>query len=85
MVGTSRNSVTELELAGTFDANHLSLSIKGDGSALPQESAKLPNVMLESLRHRIRAIGGTMQLASPANGGFFLSLSAPMANIVGIL
>jgi signal transduction histidine kinase len=84
VVGMERRDVTELELTGSIDDKDLSLRLAGDGGDLPDVPTDIANLMLESLRHRIRTLGGTVRLESPPHGGIVLAISAPLANVVSI-
>jgi signal transduction histidine kinase len=81
VVGMERRDVTELELAGSMDDKELSLRLAGDGGDLPAMPTDIPNLMLESLRHRIRNLGGAVQVETRPSGGILLAMTAPMANV----
>jgi signal transduction histidine kinase len=82
VVGMERRDVTQLELAGSMDDLELALQLAGDGGDLPDLPTATANLMLESLRHRIRTLGGTVHVDSPAEGGIVLSIRTPTANII---
>lgn len=82
VVGTSRSSVTELVLAGSIDDKEISLRLAADGGLLPDRPTDVANLMLESLRQRMRTLGGTVRVENPSCGGVVLAMSAPIANLV---
>jgi signal transduction histidine kinase len=82
-VGIERPEVTHLELTGSMDDTALSLQITGDGRGLSNNKAsEITNLVLESIRHRIRALGGAVILQTPSKGGIVLAMTAPVANVV---
>ncbi len=84
IVGIDRCSVTELELIGSMDDKQLSLRFAADGGVLPERPTDVANLMLESLRHRIRTLGGAVQVQNPPSGGIVVVISAPTANVTAI-
>jgi signal transduction histidine kinase len=81
VIGLERDAVTAIELVGTIDDDALSIQVRGDGANLVDEPQNLSSLTLESIRHRIRALGGVIDVAHPANGGIIVRLSTPIANI----
>ena len=81
VVGLNRCSVTELEFDGSVDDNELSLTLVADGGMLPERPSDITNLMLESLRQRIRNLGGMVRIENPSSGGILLVMSAPMAKV----
>jgi signal transduction histidine kinase len=81
-IGLERDAVTELELRATIEDNVLSIEVRGDGATLVDEPQNLGHLTLESIRHRIRALGGAVSVHHPAEGGILLEVSTPIANIV---
>lgn len=81
VVGIDRCSVTELELIGSVDDKHLWLRFAADGGVLSDRPTDIANLMLESLRHRIRALGGVVRVENPPSGGIVVTISAPTANV----
>jgi signal transduction histidine kinase len=81
VIGLERDAVTAIELVGTIDAKALSIQVRGDGAKFVDEPQNLGSLSLESLRHRIRALGGVVNVAHPANGGIIVEVSTPIAQI----
>jgi signal transduction histidine kinase len=81
LVGLERPQVTEVNLIGKLDDDELSFKIEGDGERVPDDPNDLANLTLESIRHRIRALGGTVIVESPPQGGVLLVMSTPLANV----
>jgi signal transduction histidine kinase len=81
-IGVERPGVTQLELAGSMDGSALCLQISGDGKGLSDQASEITNLVLESIRHRIRALGGAVTLQNPSQGGIVLAMSAPLANVI---
>jgi len=81
-VGIERPEVTRLDLCGSMDDTALSLRITGDGRGLSDNASEITNLVLESIRHRIRALGGAVTLRNRSQGGIVLALTAPLANVV---
>jgi signal transduction histidine kinase len=80
-VGLERPDVTELALVGSTDDKTLSLRLASNGNDLPAEPTDIANLILESLRHRMRTLGGTVQVQANPKGGVLLAISAPLANV----
>jgi signal transduction histidine kinase len=81
IVGIDRCSVTELELVGSMDDKQLYLRFAADGGLLSDRPNDVANLMLQSLRHRIRTLGGAVQVENPSSGGIVVAISAPTANV----
>jgi signal transduction histidine kinase len=81
IIGLERESVTAIELVGTIDDNALSIQVRGDGANFVDEPQNLSSLTLESIRHRIRALGGVVNVAQPADGGIVVEVSTPIAKI----
>jgi two-component system, NarL family, sensor histidine kinase UhpB len=81
IVGLERPDVTELDLVGSLDDKELSLRLASHGSDLPVTPTDISNLMLESLRHRIRTLGGVVQVDKIPSGGIVLAISAPIENL----
>jgi signal transduction histidine kinase len=81
VIGLERDAVTAIELVGTIDNNVLSIRVRGDGANFVDEPQNLGSLTLESIRHRIRALGGVVNVAHPADGGLIVEVSAPIAKI----
>jgi signal transduction histidine kinase len=82
LIGVERHGVTEIVLAATADDEVLSIHVMGDGAKLPNEPRQLVSIMLETVRHRIRALGGAVNVENPPNGGIVLAVKAPIANVI---
>jgi signal transduction histidine kinase len=54
----------------------------GDGAQLPNEPRALVSVTLESVRHRVRTLGGAVNVEHPPDGGIVLAVKAPIANVI---
>jgi two-component system, NarL family, sensor histidine kinase UhpB len=80
-IGMNRASVTEVEVVGSVDEKELSLRFTADGGFLPDKPTDIVNLMLESVRHRIRCLGGTVDVENPRSGGIVLAMRTPTANI----
>lgn len=81
-IGLERHGVTAIELVGTIDANALSIQVLSDGAILVDEPQNLGSLTLESIRHRIRALGGVVNVEHSADGGIIVEVSTPIANVV---
>jgi signal transduction histidine kinase len=81
MIGLERDAVTAIELVGKIDDDALSIQIRGDGANLVDEPQNL-GLTLESIRHRIRALGGAVIVENPSHGGIIVEVSIPTANVV---
>ena len=81
-MGLERPDVTELELVGAVDDKELSLRLASNGKELPSGATEITNLMLESLRHRMRTLGGAVQVETRPAGGILLAMTAPLANVV---
>jgi signal transduction histidine kinase len=82
VIGLGRDAVTAIELVGMIDDRALSIQVRGDGENLDNESQSLGNLTLESIRHRVRALGGRVKVAHPQDGGIIVEVSAPIANLI---
>ena len=82
IVGTERPGVTELTMAATLNDEVLCIQVMGDGACLPSEPRELVNVSLESVRFRLRSVGGAVDVEHPPAGGIVLALRAPIANVM---
>lgn len=82
VIGLERDAVTAIELVGTIDDNALSIAVRGDGANFVDEPQNLSSLTLESIRHRIRALGGVVHVAHPAEGGIIVEVSTPIANVI---
>jgi signal transduction histidine kinase len=82
VIGLEREAVTAVQLLGTIDEDALSIQVKGDGANLMDEPQNLNTLTLESIRHRIRALGGVVNVARPKDGGIIVEVSTPIANII---
>jgi signal transduction histidine kinase len=74
--------VTEIVLAGKVKNSALIIQIKGDGANLVDEPRALGPVTLESIRHRVRALDGELNVDHPPDGGILVAVSAPIENVV---
>jgi glucose-6-phosphate-specific signal transduction histidine kinase len=82
LVGIERQGVTAIALAVKVDNNALFIQIKGDGANVIDESRALRHVTLESIQHRVRALGGELNVGHPPNGGIVVAICTPIANVV---
>jgi hypothetical protein len=57
--------VTVVELVGMMNNSTISIRIAGDDPSLPEVSTDLDNLTVESIRHRIRALGGSVRVQNP--------------------
>ena len=81
LIGLERDAVTEIELVGKIDDSALSIQIRGDGANFVDEPQNLSSLALESIRHRIRALGGVVSVAHPPDGGIIVDVTTPIAKI----
>ena len=84
LVGLEREGVTAIALAGKVHNSALFIQIKGDGANLIDEHRTLGHVTLESIRHRIRALGGELNIEHPPNGGIVVAVCTPIANVLAL-
>jgi signal transduction histidine kinase len=82
IVGIERPEVTQLELVGSMDDTELSIQMIGNGGSLSDKASEITHLVLESIRHRIRALGGAVVLENPSSGGIVLAMTTPAANVV---
>jgi hypothetical protein len=82
IVGTERPGVTELTMAATLNDEDLCIQVMGDGACLPSAPRELVNVSLESVRFRLRSVGGAVDVEHPPAGGIVLALRVPIANVM---
>ncbi len=82
IIGTERPGVTGLTVAATLNEEVLCIQVMGDGACLPSEPHELVNISLESVRYRLRAVGGAVGVEHPPTGGIVLALQAPIANVI---
>jgi signal transduction histidine kinase len=81
-VGLERTDITELDLVGSVNDQELSLQLASNGRDPPTGRTDITNLMLESLRHRMRTLGGAVQLEILPSGGILLRMTAPLANVI---
>jgi PAS domain S-box-containing protein len=81
LVGLERDAVTAIELVAKIDDNALSIQVRGDGANLVETPHDPRTLTLESIRHRIRALGGVVNVAHPCDGGIIVEVSTPIANV----
>jgi signal transduction histidine kinase len=81
VVGLERGGVTEIRLAGSTEDGELSLQVAADGAPLPIDPSDLANLTLESMRHRVRALGGKVIVENPPQGGIVLTVNTPIKDI----
>jgi signal transduction histidine kinase len=81
VVGIERSGVTEIRLGGSMNDGELSLRVVGDGAPLPTDRSDLANLTLESMRHRVRALGGMVMVENPPQGGIVLTASIPIKDL----
>ena len=85
-IGLERNGVTTVTVVGEVDGSALALRISADGTPLLEDRHGPRALMLESIRHRIHALGGAVSLDSMPEGGIELSITCalkPEANTTG--
>jgi signal transduction histidine kinase len=82
VIALERDAVTTIELVGAIDDNALSIQVRGDGANFVDEPQNLGSLTLESIRHRIRALGGVVTVAHPAEGGVIVEVRTPIANVI---
>jgi signal transduction histidine kinase len=82
LIGLERHGVTAIALLGAMDDKALSLQVMGDGEKLVDQPRDIRNLILESIRHRIRVLGGVVNVDHPSDGGIVVAVSAPVANVV---
>ncbi|MDP9090724.1 MAG: histidine kinase [Pseudomonadota bacterium] len=82
IVGLERPGVTEIELVGKMEDAALHIHVRGDGCNLLDAPQPLCHVTLNSIRHRVRVLGGVVNVDHPPNGGIVVGVSTPIANVV---
>jgi signal transduction histidine kinase len=55
--------------------------VAADGAPLPTDPSDLANLTLESMRHRVRALGGKVIVENPPQGGIVLTVNTPIKDI----
>jgi hypothetical protein len=55
---------------------------RGDGANFVDEPQNVGSLALEFIRHRIRALGGAVNVAHPAEGGILVEVSTPIKNVI---
>lgn len=81
-IGLERNGVTTVTVVGEVDGSALALRILADGTPLLEERNGPRALMLESIRHRIHALGGAVTLDSMPERGMELSITCPLTTAV---
>lgn len=82
VIGLERDAVTAIELVGSIDDDALSIQVRGDGASFVDEPRNLSSLTLESIRHRIRALGGVVKLVHPVEGGIIVEVNTPITNVI---
>ena len=82
LIGLGRRGVTAIELIGTLDDDALSIQLLGDGAILGQAPNDLGPLIVESIRHRMRPLGGAVCVDYPAHGGIIVEVRTPIANVL---
>jgi two-component system sensor histidine kinase UhpB len=81
VVGIERPDVTELNLVASINDEELSLCLSADGCRLPETPTDVANLLIESVRHRIRSLGGAVRADDLPSGGISVTISTPTANV----
>lgn len=81
MVGLGRHDVTAFHLAGIIDDSEIALRFVGNGATVAGHVTDLASLMLESIRVRIRSLGGGVRVERPSSGGLSMVISVPRANL----
>jgi signal transduction histidine kinase len=64
-----------------LDGNAIVMQISDDGKGIPASRlTAIGSHGLASMRHRVRALGGRLDVRSPASGGTTLLVRIPLAN-----
>jgi PAS domain S-box-containing protein len=81
LIGLERDAVTAIELVAKIDDNALSIQVRGDGANLVETPQNPGTFTLESIRHRMRALGGVVNVVHPCDGGIIVEVSTPITNV----
>jgi signal transduction histidine kinase len=77
-----RASVTSTDLTVCVDHGNFWMRLSDDGAPNAEASTADPAMILASMRHRIRTLGGNVQLFRTEVGATVLTVSVPLPNIV---
>jgi signal transduction histidine kinase len=81
-IALKRTSVKSTDLTVCVDHGNFSMRFSDDGVPNAETQTEDPAMILASIRHRIRTMGGNVQLFSAEAGATVLTVSMPLSNIV---
>lgn len=74
------SAAKSMDIALDMDGNAIVMQITDDGKGLPTDRPAAGAHGLVSMRHRVRALGGLLDVRSPASGGTTLLIRIPADN-----
>lgn len=81
-IALKRASVKSTDLTVCVDHGNFSMRFSDDGVPSAEMRTEDPAMILASIRHRIRMLGGSLQFFSAEAGATVLTVSMPLSNIV---
>jgi signal transduction histidine kinase len=77
-IALNRASVKSTDLSVGVDMGHFWMRFSDDGTPNPEKQTQDPTMILASMRHRIRLLGGEVQIISSEAGATVLTASMPL-------
>jgi signal transduction histidine kinase len=77
----NRASVKSIELAVSVDRDNFWMRFAGDGAREVDAPMEDPTMIMASMRHRVRALGGNVQAYSAEGGRTVLMVSMPLPQV----
>lgn len=81
-IALKRASVTSADLTVAVHQGIFSMRFSDDGAPNAELQTENPAMILASMRHRIRALGGNVQILSSERGATVLTVSMPLPEIL---
>jgi signal transduction histidine kinase len=81
-IALKRTSLKTIDLSVSVDHGKFCMQFSDDGSPNAETQTPDPAMILASMRHRIRTLGGNVQLFRTEAGATVLTVSMPLPNIV---
>jgi signal transduction histidine kinase len=78
----NRASVKSTDLTVVVNQNNFCMRFYDDGVPNAETQAKDPAMVLASMRHRIRVLGGTVQISRTDAGATVLTVAMPLAEVL---
>jgi signal transduction histidine kinase len=81
-LATKRASVKSTDLTVSVDQGNLSMRFSDDGVPSAEAQTGKPAMILASMRHRIRVLGGNVQISRTEAGATVLTVSMPLPEVL---